>query len=75
MFLFSGTFFPISQLPGWMQPVAYATPLWHGVEMTRGWALSIDPAFSPVVHFGYLTIWIVGGRLASNHFLAKRMIH
>lgn len=75
MFLFSGTFFPISQLPGLMQPVAYATPLWHGVEMTRGWALSIEPTFSPLVHFGYLAIWIVAGWLASNHFLEKRMIH
>ena len=29
LFLFSGTFFPISQLPGWLQPVAWVTPLWH----------------------------------------------
>ena len=25
LFLFSGTFFPISQLPGWTQPLAYLT--------------------------------------------------
>ena len=36
LFLFSGTFFPISQLPGWLQPVAYATPLYHGVALCRG---------------------------------------
>src|SRR5437764_13186324 len=30
MFLFSGTFFPISQLPAALRPVAYVTPLWHG---------------------------------------------
>jgi lipooligosaccharide transport system permease protein len=30
LMLFSGTFFPVTQLPGWIQPVAYATPLWHG---------------------------------------------
>lgn len=74
MFLFSGTFFPIDQLPGWMQPVAYLTPLWHGVEMTRSWALGLDPTFPTVVHLGYLAIWIVVGWLAAKHFLAKRMI-
>jgi lipooligosaccharide transport system permease protein len=36
LFLFSGTFFPISQLPGWLQPVAIATPLYHGVALCRG---------------------------------------
>ena len=39
MFLFSGTFFPISQLPDWLQPVAWVTPLWHGVELCRDLAL------------------------------------
>ena len=39
LFLFSGTFFPISQLPGWLQPVAYVTPLWHGVALCRSLAL------------------------------------
>ena len=31
LMLFSGTFFPVSQLPGWLRLLAYATPLWHGV--------------------------------------------
>ena len=39
LFLFSGTFFPISQLPDWLQPVAWVTPLWHGVELCRALAL------------------------------------
>src|SRR5260370_34945687 len=29
LFLFSGTFFPVSQLPGCLQPLAYPTPPWH----------------------------------------------
>ena len=36
MFLFAGAFYPIDQLPDWLQPVAYVTPLWHGVELCRG---------------------------------------
>ncbi len=36
MFLFGGVFYPVEQLPGAFQPVARATPLWHGVQLTRG---------------------------------------
>ena len=32
LFLFSGTFFPIAQLPAVLRPVAWLTPLWHGVD-------------------------------------------
>jgi lipooligosaccharide transport system permease protein len=39
LFLFSGTFFPIESLPGYLQPVAWLSPLWHGVDLTRGLVL------------------------------------
>src|SRR6516225_7433924 len=39
LFLFSGTFFPITQLPAWLRPLAYATPLWHGVALCRSLTL------------------------------------
>jgi len=39
MFLFSGTFFPLEQLPGWAQQVAQALPLTHLVILARGAAL------------------------------------
>ena len=39
LMLFSGTFFPLSQLPAWLRPLAYATPLWHGVALCRGLSL------------------------------------
>jgi lipooligosaccharide transport system permease protein len=35
LFLFSGTFFPVSQLPGWLRPASRLSPLWHGVELCR----------------------------------------
>jgi len=35
MFLFSGTFFPITQLPAVLQPLAWLSPLWHGVVLCR----------------------------------------
>ena len=39
LFLFSGTFFPISNLPELVQPIAWLSPLWHGVELSRALAL------------------------------------
>jgi len=45
MFLFSGTFFPVEQLPDWLEPLAWVTPLWHGVELCRGATTgSLSPA-------------------------------
>jgi lipooligosaccharide transport system permease protein len=35
MFLFSGTFFPLSQLPALLRPIAWVLPLWHSVELCR----------------------------------------
>ena len=35
LFLFSGTFFPVQQLPGALQPVVWVSPLWHAVEAAR----------------------------------------
>lgn len=73
MFLFSGTFFPITQLPGWMQPLAYVVPLWHGVELTRATALGIPPTFPPVVHVAYLLLWIGAGTIVAVHTFTRRL--
>ncbi|MDQ1373551.1 MAG: lipooligosaccharide transport system permease protein [Actinomycetota bacterium] len=35
IFLFSGTFFPVKQLPSGVRPVVVLSPLWHGVELCR----------------------------------------
>jgi lipooligosaccharide transport system permease protein len=67
LMLFSGTFFPIGQLPGWIRPVAYATPLWHGVALCRALSLGTMDAGSAAINVGYLAamaaigLWL-GGR-------------
>ena len=35
LFLFSGTFFPVDQLPDALEPLAWLSPLWHAVEACR----------------------------------------
>lgn len=74
MFLFSGTFFPVAQLPGWLQPVAFVTPLWHGVELTRGIVLDAATAWSPLTHVAYLVACGVVGTMLSVRLLRKRMV-
>ncbi len=73
MFLFSGTFFPVSQLPGWLQPVAYATPLFHGVELTRAVALGLPTAWPAAAHAGYLLAFVVVGWAAAIPAMRRRL--
>jgi len=53
MFLFSGIFFPFNQLPGWVEIVAWITPLYHLVEITRGMATGPD-GLQILIHTAWL---------------------
>ena len=54
MFLFSGAFFPISNLSTPLEMLARLTPLWHGVELTRMSTLGTWELGDAVVHVLYL---------------------
>jgi lipooligosaccharide transport system permease protein len=73
MFLFSGVFFPITQLPGWLQPVAYITPVFHGVELARDIALGVAPMVDPWISVAYLMAWTVIGGILIVPPLRKRL--
>jgi len=73
MFIFSGTFFPISQLPELLQVVAMLTPLWHAVSLSRGIALDmLDPALA-LLNVAYLTTFVVIGLLASFRTFQRKL--
>jgi lipooligosaccharide transport system permease protein len=55
MFLFSGTFFPVENLPGWAQYLAVLLPLTHMVNLTRSLSLGIID-LSLLTGFGYFVI-------------------
>jgi lipooligosaccharide transport system permease protein len=74
MFLFSGTFFPVSQLPGWLEPVAWATPLWHGVSLCRDLATGRIAALPTLAHVGYLLLFVVVGLVASLRVHRRRLL-
>ena len=74
MFLFSGTFFPITGLPGWLQPVAELTPLWHGVSLCRALMLGSGSWVGAAGHVGYLAVWALGGYLLAARELSRRLV-
>jgi lipooligosaccharide transport system permease protein len=56
MFLFSGIFFPFDRLPGIAEIVAWFTPLFHLVEITRGLATGPE-ALAILGHAAWLAIF------------------
>jgi lipooligosaccharide transport system permease protein len=71
--LFSGAFFPASQLPVGVEQVAYLTPVWHGVDLCRDLALGDAAVAASAGHVAYLTAWMVGGYLVALRLYARRL--
>jgi lipooligosaccharide transport system permease protein len=72
LFLFSGTFFPVEQLPDWLEPLAWATPLWHGVELCRDLAADRLELLPSVAHVLYLVgLAALGSALAARAYARK----
>ncbi len=74
MFLFSGTFFPVEQLPPVMEQLAYLTPLWHGVELSRGLALGTASLAPSLLHAAYLAVWTIAGFVLSALAFRRRLV-
>jgi lipooligosaccharide transport system permease protein len=74
LFLFSGTFFPVDQLPAFLRPIAWLTPLWHGVDANRSLALGSPDAAGILGHTAYLLVVIAIGGLLARHTFTKRLV-
>jgi lipooligosaccharide transport system permease protein len=73
MFMFSGTFFPIEELPGALEIVAHVTPLWHGVDLSRELSLGTAGAGSAFLHAGCLSLWVLAGTYAAAATFRRRL--
>jgi lipooligosaccharide transport system permease protein len=74
MFLFSGTFYPLSTLPLALQWIGWISPLWHATELGR-W-LSYGAPLAPwqaLVSFAYLTALGLGGLLLGRRLFEGRL--
>jgi lipooligosaccharide transport system permease protein len=73
LFLFGGVFYPVSQLPLVLELLAYLTPLWHGVALSRGLALGTETAAAAAGHVVYLAAWIVVGSWFAARVYTRRL--
>lgn len=77
LFLFSGAFFPIANLSAPLEWLARATPLWHGVDLTRMLTLGglggVDGSLA-LLHVGYLTVMAAVGWWWSVRRLRRRLV-
>jgi lipooligosaccharide transport system permease protein len=73
LFLFSGAFFPLSELPAGVEPIAQLNPVWHGVELARSLALDLPPALAWPVHLGVLVVVLVAGVALGLRAFAKEL--
>ena len=73
LFLFGGAFYPISQLPEWTQVIIKILPLWHGVELARGFTVGDSTASTTIAHIVVPCAWIIAGTLLSYRFVRRRL--
>ena len=72
LFLFSGTFFPVSLLPGWGQGLVVLSPLWHAVELCRA-ATTGRGSWVDVAHVAALVACVVAGGMWGHRTFARRL--
>jgi lipooligosaccharide transport system permease protein len=76
LFLFSGTFFPIESLPTQLQPLAWISPLWHGVDLTRSLVFGtvMEHPLLALVHLVILSAIVVAASWATVLTIHRRLI-
>jgi len=73
MFLFSGTFFPVSQYPDWLRPVVQLTPLYHSASLLRALTTGQVTA-GQLVNLAYLIAMFVLCSALTIRFMRRRLI-
>lgn len=73
LFLFGGVFYPVRQLPLVLEQLAYLTPLWHGVALSRGLALGTVSGLAALGHVVYLSAWVAAGSWVAARNYRRRL--
>ena len=72
LFLFSGTFFPVSQLPDWIEPLSRLSPLYYGVDLCRMFTTGEPRWLDALVNAMVLIVIIaVGWRIGTRTFTKR----
>ena len=74
LFLFSGTFFPLEQLPIYFQWIGWISPLWHATQLGRVLSYGLtEPGWLIAVHILYLAVLAVVGWKGAQYVITKRL--
>lgn len=73
LFLFGGAFYPVESLPAALRPVAWFTPLWHGVELCRGLTTAGIEPLTAVGHLAYLSVLTLAGYIVCRITFHRRL--
>ena len=73
LFLLSGAFFPVANLPAVLEWVARVLPLWHGVDLTRMLVLGQVRTGVALGHLAYLVVLSLAGWALAVRRLDKRL--
>lgn len=74
MTLFAGTFFPVEQIPLVLRPLAWVSPLWHGNELARGFALGGLEPLPALGHTAYLAALLAAGWYLARRGFYRRLV-
>lgn len=72
LFLFSGTFFPVEQLPDGLEPLVWISPLWHAVESARDLTTGAVGA-ATALHVGVLLAIVAAALPVGVRNFARRL--
>ena len=74
LFLFSGTFYPLTNMPIFLQWIGWISPLWHATELGREAAFDYGISTTMVVvHLVFLTTLLLTGLLLATRQFEKRL--
>lgn len=74
MFLFAGTFFPLSVMPVYLQWIGWISPVWHGTQLARVVSYGADvPPGMIALHLAFLLACTVAGLLAGVRVYDRRL--
>ena len=73
--LFSGTMFPLTVLPIWLQWIGWVSPLWHGAQLARlaGQGTTTEPAWLVAAHVAVLLALAVVGWVLCVRVIRRRL--
>ncbi len=75
MFLFSGTFYPLEQMPVFLQWIGWISPLWHSTNLSRALSYGLEvPSWLLLVHIAFLAISLTAGLVIARKQFERRLL-